>query len=95
MPALTRRAADFVLFGADEGERHAACYAAAVSLREAGATPDVAWDALLRGAAKCGLDDDDVLKVWRRMFGAGRGYEGSDARAGAGTDSSVRGPEAR
>jgi hypothetical protein len=72
MPALTRRAADFVLFGADEGERHAACYAAAASLYEAGASPEVALAALLRGAGHCGLAEDDVVKVWRRTYGAGR-----------------------
>lgn len=72
MPVLTRRAADFLLFGADEGERHAACYAAARSLYEAGAAEEVALAALLRGAERCGLPEWDTVKVWRRIYGLRR-----------------------
>lgn len=68
MPALTRRAQDFVLFGAPEGERHAACYAAAASLYEAGAEPDLALAALTRGAEACGLSSSDVWKAWKRAY---------------------------
>lgn len=68
-PSLTASAMVFITLGADTGERHKACFAAAASLREAGATPESALSLLLRGAGRCSLSEADVRKIWRRVFG--------------------------
>lgn len=71
-PGLTQTAYRFIVEGAVDGERHRCCVAAARSLRDVGATPDVAHALLLLGASRCSpsaLSESEVERIWNQVWG--------------------------
>lgn len=72
LPHLTAKAYTFITSGVDEPGRHAACVAAAASLRDYGLDMDAAKQPLLWGASKCNppllaTEVEPILQsVWKR-----------------------------
>jgi hypothetical protein len=65
---LTTAAQRFILSGAMRGGRHRGAFAAAASMRDAGAPADVALEAVREGASMCGLDEGSVVSAVRSAY---------------------------
>lgn len=74
LPHLTAKAHQFITSGVEEPGRHAACVAAAASLRDYGLSQEAAKRPLLWGAGKCqppllATEVDPILEsVWKRQI---------------------------